>query len=159
MKNVSYFLILLLLTTYCFIGCGSDIKYTDLGDGYSLGPDDINRAYIYISDSNYRYQYNPIKMHILDYAFDTTFIVAAQRPWDSVPEAKTMVQGRNRVFDKSKVVQYWIINKKEEPLFQYDSITQKGYYKNVYGPYKKEEYLNKKDEMRVPENLKLKKYE
>jgi Uma2 family endonuclease len=54
----------------------------------------------------------------------------------------------DEAFEKSTFKQYWIINKKEESNYSYDSIREVAIYSNVYGPYKREEYLSKRKELR-----------
>jgi len=135
-----------------------DSGYRDLGDGYSLRDlSYVNTSQISVpSESGWGIA---VKTHVLDYAFDSTFIIAAQRPWDSVPEVRFTKYWKNSVFNKSTFVQYWIINKKEECIWYYDTLTQQGYYSNVYGPFKRKEYLEKRERLGVPVNLKLSKYD
>lgn len=99
--------------------------------------------------------------HILDFAFDSNFIIAAQRPRDSVPECNGTIkeikfEESELAFKKSIFIQYWIINKKEEFIYSLDSNTMLAKYSNVYGPYNKEEYLQKREKLKVPKSLKLK---
>lgn len=91
--------------------------------------------------------------HILDYSYDSIFIVAAQRPRDRVPGIKTMSQNKyDEVFEKSTFQQYWIINKRQESTFDEKTAA----YSNVYGPFKQGEYLKKRKELGVPKTLELK---
>ncbi|MFM7852194.1 MAG: hypothetical protein ACKO96_09825 [Flammeovirgaceae bacterium] len=92
--------------------------------------------------------------HVLNYAFDSTFIVAAESPRDSVAECSGKILGStlkncDEAFEKSTFRQYWIINKKSQSTF--DSETRK--YSNVYGPYKKKDYLQKCKDLNVPSTL------
>jgi hypothetical protein len=97
-----------------------------------------------------------VNRHILDYNFDSTFIIVAQRPWDSVPELNTMEYYQShRAFKNSTFKQYWIINKKEKGDFLSDTLTKRGHYTNVYGPFKKNEYLLMRQNLGVPQELKL----
>ena len=92
--------------------------------------------------------------HILEYAFDSNFIIAAQRPRDSVPEFNDQTKTLNEVevaFAKSSFCQYWIINKKKESKF----FEKTSSYSNVYGPFKKEEFQKKREELGVPKELTL----
>src|ERR1700722_1055032 len=51
-----------------------------------------------------------INGQILDYAFDSTFVIAVQRPRDSVPGLKTMTFNESeKAFKNSSFKQYWII--------------------------------------------------
>ena len=91
--------------------------------------------------------------HILDYSNDSKFIIAAQRPRDSVPVTQTMtLKESEEAFEKSKFQQYWIINKVQGYIFNEKTST----YSNVYGPYSSDEYLNKRKEFGLPSALELK---
>ncbi len=147
-KLINTFILTVLLVT------NSCTKQPNLGNGYKL-----------ISDKNYSLQIvnseNTImvSMHILEYAFDSTFIIASQRPWD-IPEftgIKEMTyKKRNETFKNSSFCQYWIINKKEKCEYSLDSLTQDVRYSNVYGPYNKDDYLKKRKELNVSQKLILK---
>lgn len=92
--------------------------------------------------------------HILDCSYDSIFIVAAQRPRDSVPGIETMTQKKNEeAFEKSEFRQYWIVDKKKEAIF----VENMAAHSNVYGPFKEEEYLKRREELGVTKTLKLKK--
>ena len=103
-----------------------------------------------------------IPSHVLDYAFDSVFIIASQRPW-LVPGITNRwdtvtYNEHNKIFKKSTFLQYWIINKKEENVYVgVDSIAERAIYSNVYGPYKWKEYLQKRIVLGVPQDLKLEK--
>lgn len=130
-------------------GCS---KFPDLGDGYKLYTDGKYTLAI-INFQNTLI----IKETILEYAFDTTFILVSQRPWDSIPNIRTMnYKKSNEAFEKSTFLQYWIINKKLKSEFSMDKLSKRTRYSNVYGPFKKEEFLRKKEELRVPKELILK---
>ncbi len=127
-------------------------KFPDLGDGYKLDYD--GRSSICILDS-----LNTVKInsHILDYIFDSTYILAVQRPWDSIPNIGTMkFNDAKFAFENSTFKQYWILNKKDESIYSHDSIRRIAKYSNIYGPYSKEEYLKKRDSLNVPKDLLLK---
>jgi hypothetical protein len=94
-----------------------------------------------------------ISGHILHYAFDSIFVLAAQRPRDSVSGIETMTHPKyQEAFEQSTFCQYWIIDKAKECIFDEKTRT----YSNVYGPYKREVYLTKRKELGVPDKLKLK---
>lgn len=119
----------------------------DLGGGYSL----------YIGDGYYTAILNSqntiVVPEVLEFNFDSAFIIASQRPWDSIPNIKEMTYSEsNKAFKESDFRQYWIINKKEESVF--DEKRKK--YANVYGPFKKEEYLQRREELGIPQELQLK---
>lgn len=152
---------ILLISTAIFLfyisGCDKIIsKYRnmpDLGNGYKFEYDEDYTLSIVNSDNDL-----VINETILEYAFDSTFIIVSQRAWDSIPNIKSMNYSEsNNAFEKSTFLQYWIINKKEKSVFSYDTIAKKGTYSNVYGPFKKDEFLQKRNELGVPKELKLKK--
>ena len=158
MKKYIIITVLYILTTI-ISGCDGTIipKYRNLpnlGCGYIFDTCDGNSLAIINSDNNIM-----IDDIILDYAFDSIFIIASQRPWDvpGVSGIKEMTYNqRNESFEKSTFRQYWIINKKERVDYTLDTLTQLARYSNVYGPFKKEEYLHKREELGVPKELKLK---
>lgn len=94
-----------------------------------------------------------VKNHILDYAFDSIFIIASQRPRDSV-DAITAIKypEYEAIFQNSNFQQYWIIDKSKECTWDVYTRT----YLNVFGPFKKQEYLAKRKEIGVPDMLQLK---
>ncbi len=151
MKNFILFFIIeiFLNTTSCY-----EQKIPNLGCGYKL--DDYEKySFAIINSENTQM----IPSHIIEYAFDSTFIIASQRPWDvpDIPGINEMTYDqRNEAFEKSMFLQYWIINKIEKNEYSFDSLNHRACYSNVYGPYKKEEYLQKREELGVPKELQLK---
>lgn len=140
------------LTIAILIILSSCSKYPDLGDGYKF---DYNGKYtLSIVDVNNNIV---IPETILSYAFDSTFIIVSQRPWDSIPNIKTMNYSESiKAFEKSSFRQYWIINKKEKSEYSLDSLIKCARYSNVYGPFKKYDYLKKREELKVSQKLVLK---
>ncbi len=135
---------------FTIIGC---TKFPDLGNGYKLYIDGNSALQIVDSINTIK-----IKPYILDYVFDSTFILAVQRPWDSIPNIRTMkLKDAELAFENSKFKQYWILNKKDESVYSYDIINKTSKYSNVYGPYTIDEYLKKRDSLKVPQRLKLNK--
>lgn len=88
-------------------------------------------------------------------SFDKVFILIAQKPLENICECndsclKNTYHNRNdlptyemckEALEKSTFYQYWIINKAKDA---------------VYGPYNKEEYLQKHEELGVSKELQLK---
>jgi hypothetical protein len=88
-------------------------------------------------------------------SYNSTFILLAQKPLDRICECihsclENTYQDRNdlptyklckEALKKSTFYQYWIIDKTKD---------------SVYGPYTKEEFLQKHEELGVPKGLKLK---
>lgn len=141
--------VVVLATLIIAMGCS---KYPKLGSGYKFNNDGRYTLSIVNSNNNI-----VVAETVLEYAFDSTFIIASQRPWDSIPNVSTMnYRESNKAFDKSTFQQYWIINKKKKSVYAYNEASKKATYSNVYGPFKKEEYLLKRKELGVPGNLRLK---
>jgi len=160
MNKKKYLFVIIVLFALLFSGCDYIFcKYKnlpDLGNGYKFGIGDCRTLDIINHDNT-----EMIAPEIVFFAFDSTFILAAQRPWDSIPGVDTMTYGeRHKAFKKSTFLQYWIINKKEENVYAgVDSIAERAIYSNVYGPYKWKEYIQKRKELGVSKELKLKKVE
>ena len=127
-------------------------KFPDVGNGYELDYNGMGDVYLVKVLRKGDAPTVFIHGHILDYAFDPTFIVVAERPRDSVPGMGSMTKNKyDEAFEKSTFRQYWIINKKEESKF--NEATK--IYSNVYGPFNREEYLQKREELGVPKELQL----
>jgi len=128
-------------------------RFPDLGNGYQLDYNGMNDISILKCLKEGDAPTVFIRGHVLDYAFDSIFIIVAERPRDSVPGIKTMTQPNyNEAFEQSTFQQYWIIDKTKESVFD----ERIKIYSNVYGPYIKDTYLIKKDELGISDNLKLK---
>ena len=141
-------LISIVLITSIFMSCSEIVSnYPDLGSGYKF----FHEGKYGVSIVDYQ-NTQIIKNTVLEYDFDSIFIVISQRPWDSVSGRDTMTyKESNKAFENSSFKQYWIIDKLQESVF--NEIT-KGY-SNVFGPYSKEEYLSKRKELGVHDSLKL----
>jgi len=138
----------LLIPVLIITSCQNNIN-VDLGGKYKLITSASMNDLTIVDENNIV----AIHGHILVYAFDSTFIVVAQRPRDSVPGMGSMTQNKyEKAFEKSTFRQYWIINKKEKSEF--NEATKK--YSNVYGPFQKDEYLRKREEIGIPESLNIK---
>ena len=147
MKKFAFILSLSILTSIS--GC---LKYPDLGDGYRFINEGKDALEIVNSENTVI-----ISQSILEYAFDSTFIIASQCPWDSIPNIRTMnYKEANEAFEQSAFRQYWIINKKEKSEYSLDTLSKFARYSNVYGPLKKDEYLQKRKELKIPKELELK---
>lgn len=145
--------LIFILTLAFFITMSGCSKFPELGDGYRFDNDGKYTLQIVNSENTVM-----IRPHILEFAFDSTFIIVSHRPWDSVPNIKTIsYKESNKAFEKSLFRQYWIINKKEKSEYNVDILSKLAHYSNVYGPFNKEKYLKKRQELGVPEELELKK--
>jgi hypothetical protein len=128
----------------------------DLGKGYKLVYDP--NSYFGITDPQNNVV---IDAHVIDYNVDSTFIIVKQKPVDLIlkdtynnPEWN--LKKRDELFENSKFLQYWIINKKEKGEYSLDTLSKLARYSNVYGPFQKQEYLQKREELGIPKELKLK---
>lgn len=132
-------------------------KFPDLGNGYKLDYNGRNDVSISKCLKEHDAPTILIYGHILDYSFDSTFIIVEERPRDSVPECTGTMPGItakrcDEAFEKSSFRQYWIINKNAR--CEFNEVTKT--YSNVYGPFKKGDYLKKREELDVPQRLILK---
>lgn len=95
-----------------------------------------------------------INAYINDINYDSVFIIVDQKPLDSIwgpmvnidstpKRRKQFENARNAIdyLENSNTHNFWIINKK---------------IKEVYGPMQKREYAEKRKELKIPHNLKLK---
>ena len=83
-----------------------------------------------------------INGHILFYGHSKDFIIAIQKPQDSIYNFKEDLkfsEMMDKVY-KRNFNQFWILKIKNDSL---------------YGPYKKREYLKKRKEIGVPDNFKI----
>ena len=157
MKKSAFFLLVILSIT--FYSCEEDL--IDLGGGYKLGFTGHSRNAYNSSIIQPGRGGLLVEASVLDYAFDSIFIIAIQRPWSyPIPNwFELNYYEKRKEMDKITFRQYWIINKAEEGKFiyiedrKYDSRSQSS---NVYGPFQREEYLQKRKELGVPESLVLK---
>jgi hypothetical protein len=130
-------------------GCS---KPLDLGNGYKFGHDGMHCLVLVNSQDLVM-----VDGHILEYAFDSSFIILSQRPWDSVCDISKMNYNRAiNTFIKSDFSQYWIIIKNAKNEYSGNTETGRVTYSNIYGPYTKECYLEMRDTLGLPKKLQLK---
>ena len=95
---------------------------------------------------------------ILEFNYDSTFVIALIKPVDKINESKA---GRkvNNYYDRERLIkaslmrEYWILNKK---IKQELIMNKYGYSNsNVYGPFNKQEFELKRKELGVSDSLKL----
>ena len=137
MKN-KFFIISTLIVIFIISACNS--KYPiDLGKGYKLDYD--GNSYFYIIDLKNTVI---VHAHVTKYGFNEQYILVEQKPRDGILRNTHDVsfEQEKKIIEKSTFRQYWIINKTND---------------SIYGPLKKEEYLKKSEELRLPENLVLEK--
>lgn len=113
------------------IGCR---KLPDIGDGYRLEHNGMNDLQIENSHNTV-----VVNGRVSNYAFDSKFIVAAQRPRDSVPGIETMTARKyEKVFEESKIRKYWIIGLSIKQMIAFMGLLTK---KFIYSNAKNWEYL------------------
>jgi len=148
MKNFAFITLIVLS-----IGCKKNMD-RDLGEGYRLIASQAGDPAI-VFGINEPYT-GIVQGSILKVAFDSKFIIASQRPIDSIPECTGKIPGMTKkkcreAFEKSTIVKYWIINKKETMVF--DENSKK--YNNAYGPFSIDQFKTKRIELGVSNNLQL----
>ncbi len=103
-----------------------------------------------------------IDMEIVAWNFDSTFIIAKQKPFRNISDsiyninANTNYNELTKLYNESKIYNYWIIDKREELLW--DTINRR-HTGSVKGPFTYEKYLEKRRELGVPDSLKLRETE
>lgn len=147
--------VLNILLIMILFSCNSKFPL-DLGKGYKLVYDP--NSYFGITDPQNNVV---IDAHVIDYSADSTYVIVKQKPVDLIlkdtynnPEWN--LKKRDKLFEESSFRQYWIINKKEKGEYSLDTLTQLARYSNVYGPFDRQEYLQKREELGVPRELQLK---
>ncbi|NDK55416.1 hypothetical protein [Pontibacter fetidus] len=146
-------IIIISIFSLSLFGCSEG--YPELGKGYKIvGEGGYTTAVVNNQNTIV------VSEYILDYATDSTFVLIAQSPPDSLPEMKFFYYSDNDrkeiAANKNVFRQYWIINKKENDYYSYDSTNQVARYSNVYGPYNRSQYYEQCINLNVPKNLKLK---
>lgn len=127
-----------------FSGCK---RFPSLGNGYKLDYSGRSNNIVLIDSNN-----NVIVGdHILNYNYDRNLIVVEKKPPDSIPDPTHNFGDWEIAYLKSTFRQYWIIDKKTKSIFDKKTMS----YSNVYRPLKKEEYLKKLEQLKVPKELKL----
>jgi len=144
----------IIFLVFCLIISGCSNGYPNLGCGYKILGEGGYTAAIVDSQNT-----NIISEYILDYSIDSTFIIVAQSLPDSLPKMRIFYYSDNDrkeiAANKNVFRQYWIINKKENCIYSYDSVNQVAKYSNVYGPYNKNQYYDQRLILNVPKKLKL----
>ena len=139
------FTIVILVFGLMLSGCSGE--YPELGGGYKIVGEGGYATAVVNSQNNLM-----VSEYILDYAMDSTFILIAQSPPDSLPKMNFFYYSDNdrKAISANKNIfrQYWIINKKKNGDYSYDSTNQVAKYSNVFGPYNKDQY----HEQRIVQN-------
>ena len=134
-----YISCLLLIIMFFLSSCGKRYP-VDLGEGFTLEQD---VSFSFIEEIRYPDGSSiAVSGHVVDYGVSNRYIIASEKPWDKFTENKCSyyLSDDIKAFKVYKYRQYWIIDK---------------YKRKTYGPFTKEQYLDKKKELGVPDTLKL----
>jgi hypothetical protein len=139
-KYISAIFIILVM-----VNCSQDNTIIDLGNGYRFDNDPVisnDNAIFGPLENTYA-----VSGHIVAYNFDSIFIVAEQKPREIILKStysnpEMTYQKQEKIFEVSTLRHYWIINKLQD---------------SILGPFNKEEYIQKREELSVPRELQLKK--
>ncbi len=136
------YIILGIVITSC-----TEHKKEDLGSNYSIitSASSYNDCLIVFDNSIV-----VVSGHVLDADYNSKFIVAVKYPRDSIIAGKEMTSYEYRtMLERNKLRLYWIIDKSKE-------LTWNGaneLYSNVYGPFSRNELLQKVNELNMPDSL------
>jgi hypothetical protein len=131
-KFIVYFNIIMILILFC--GCSSNGDFSiNLPNNYMVVKIDDNHVEI-IPRDGYDESTPIVPSIVSEIAFDDVFILAKQKNIDN----------DNKNTDEDKNEYYWILNTKQL---------------RGYGPFTKEEFEKKKEELKISKDLKLKKVE
>lgn len=138
MKIFSLTLLLLLLTL--FLSCNDRDKFPVIGGHYKLHYDTMNDICLFDTHPKAVSDYK-IFGHILFYGQNSEFLIAYQKPWDSIKGLKELPLNEqlNKVYN-SNFHQFYILKLKTDSLF---------------GPFNKINYFVMRKKLGVPETLKL----
>lgn len=110
-----------------------------------------------------------IEGHITSYKYNSNYILVEQNPIDSICECniecfrkmesydKKSYKRCKEAFESTTYRQYWIIEKVQGDTLSSDIYSKyfEDIVKHTYGPFSKEEFLIKRKEFGVPEELRL----
>jgi hypothetical protein len=132
------------------------VAHQDLGSGYHFINHECQWAIIYDTSCG---DCTTIQEDVLELAYDSTFIVVSQRPYNdlSIVDFDKMTQSeRHAALERSTFRQYWIINKRGPRYMIIDyNDSEKSHDANVYGPYQKDEFVLRRRQLGVPDSLTL----
>jgi len=135
MKQIITIALLLIIISSC--------KNNEIEKGYELNYDASDEiCLINKKKSGNGYDLISITGHILFYGHSKDYIIVVQKPKDSIYNSKENLNysdQMNKIY-KSEFNQFWILKIKNDSLF---------------GPFRKEEYVKKRQEIGVPENFKI----
>jgi hypothetical protein len=155
-KNMKKYVLIILLLLFA---CEGKVPYP-LGNNYCIdygGNDYLN---IYDNDGkNTGTRGIVIDGEILELNKDSTFIIAFTKPIRKIsqiidPNEVINMVDEEKLIAKSKIREYWIVNKKMKSESKLD---EKGnyYVSNVFGPYTRVQFIKKRKELGVSDSLQL----
>ncbi len=96
---------------------------------------------------------------LIDIGYDSTFIIICQQPYEdpTIVDLHYMtLSEKDEAFARSTYRQYWIINKLQPRTWIVNELDLgRSHAANVYGPYQKEEFWQRRRDLGVPDSLKL----
>lgn len=122
------------------IGCALEGEY-NLGGGYYLLGDGANTTISKMQQTRRAFYNDIILGRIVDCTFDKDYILVFR---NASERAKVYFNLQDSLWKKQKgkdTLQFWIIDKSDG---------------TVYGPMEKEEYLRKREYLKIPKDVKLK---
>lgn len=132
-------IIIIFILSITFYSC----KNNEIENGYELDYDPCDEiCLINNKKSGNGYNFISITGHILFYGHSKDYIIVVQKPRDTIYKIKERLnynEQMNKIYC-SKYNQFWILKIKNDSLF---------------GPFSKEEYLKKRQEIGVPKSFKI----
>jgi hypothetical protein len=125
----------------------------DLGNGYRF--DTVDCSTLDIVDSSNTVMVGGV---ILEYDFDSTYVVVSRRPWpppDVLGFDTLTYTEADKAFENSTYKEYLILNKRQPSIYSLDTVSNTVSYSNVYGPFTKAEFLKKLAEFNIPDSVRL----
>jgi hypothetical protein len=156
MKKITI-IFLLGLSLFLFQSCEEKLPIK-LGENYFLRSDG-SWGHAIITDARGVFLIDP---QIVAWNYDSIFIIAKQKPFDEIYDTIQAVRlyDRDKIYEECQIFNYWIIDKRKELDSYYDERNRRRRYIGaVIGPLTYEEYWAKREELNVPDSLKLKEAE
>lgn len=119
-------------------------KSVNLGNGFRYDIDPvISSDYVILGPYKNTYA---ISGHVSKFNFDSIFIIVEQMPRDLIMKDintnfDMTFKEQEKKIEESSLRQFWVINKIKD---------------SIYGPFDRQEYLQKREELGVPKELELK---
>jgi hypothetical protein len=143
-------MLILILTQAC-----KQEKPERIGENYLLDYDK-SWGYTWIIDTN---NIVIISMEIVAWNYDSTFIIAKQKPFDNIFDSirvkypNTSLTFKDKIYKETEIYHYWIIDKRKPCYF--DEENCKYIKESVEGPFTYEQYWERRKELEVSDSLVL----